>query len=36
MIRSRLADKNNRYGGDRPRKLILSAAEYSYEEFEGR
>jgi len=33
-IRGRLADSNNRYGPDGPLKLVLSAAEYSYEQSE--
>ena len=32
MIRNRLADKNNRYRTDKPRKLILSSTSYDYEE----
>ncbi len=32
LIRDRLADKNNRYRAENPRKLILSSASYSYEE----
>ena len=31
-IRDRLADKNNRYRTDKPRKLVLSATSYNYEE----
>ena len=31
-IGERLADKNNRYQADKPRKLILSAISYDYEE----
>ena len=31
-IRGRLADKNNRYRADKPRKLILSPISYDYEE----
>ncbi len=32
LVRSRLADSNNRYGAKSPRKLILSSTSYSYEE----
>ena len=32
LIRERLADKNNRYRTDSPRKLILSTSSYGYEE----
>ncbi len=32
MIQSRLADRNNRYLADHPRKLILSSTSYGYEE----
>ncbi len=35
-IRDRLADENNRYRADRPRKLIMAASAYSYEEAEDR
>ena len=32
MIRDRLADKNNRYRAESPRKLIMSFTSYGYEE----
>ena len=32
LIRDRLADENNRYGVEEPRKLILSTTEFGYEE----
>ena len=32
LIRDRLADRNNRYQAENPRKLILSSTAYSYEE----
>ena len=32
LMRDRLADKNNRYRAESPRKLILSPAAYGYEE----
>ena len=32
LIRDRLADRNNRYKAEDPRKLILSSMAYSYEE----
>ena len=32
LIRERLADKNNRYCAENPRKLILSSTSYGYEE----
>ena len=32
LIRDRLADKNNRYRAENPRKLILSSTSYGYEE----
>ena len=32
LIRGRLADRNNRYQAENPRKLILSSTAYSYEE----
>ena len=32
LIRERLADKNNRYRAQNPRKLILSSTSYGYEE----
>ena len=32
LIRHRLADKNNRYRADRPRKLVLSTTTYGYTE----
>ena len=32
LIRDRLADRNNRYRAEHPRKLILSSTAYSYEE----
>ena len=32
MIRERLADKNNRYSADSPRKLVMSFTAYGYEE----
>ena len=32
LIRDRLADKNNRYRAENPRKLILSSRYYGYEE----
>ena len=31
-IRDRLADKNNRYQAEKPRKLVLSSTSYGYEE----
>ena len=33
-IRERLADENNRYRADRPRKLVMDATAYGYEEAE--
>ncbi len=35
LIRSRLADKNNRYQAENPRKLVLSSRFYGYEEARG-
>lgn len=35
-IRDRLADENNRYRTDRPRKLIMNTTAYEYEEAEDR
>ena len=32
LIRDRLADKNNRYRAESPRKLVLSSTSYGYEE----
>ena len=32
LIRDRLADKNNRYNAESPRKLVLSYTSYGYEE----
>ena len=32
MIRERLADANNRFRANKPRKLILSTTSYGYEE----
>ena len=32
LIRERLADKNNRYRAENPRKLVLSSTSYGYEE----
>ena len=32
VVRDRLADKNNRYRAENPRKLVLSSESYSYEE----
>ena len=32
LIRKRLADKNNRYRAERPRKLVMSFTSYGYEE----
>ncbi len=32
LIRNRLADKNNRYRAETPRKLVLSSNSYGYEE----
>ena len=32
LIRDRLADKNNRYQAEKPRKLILASTSYGYEE----
>ena len=32
LIRDRLADRNNRYQAEGPRKLVLSSTTYSYEE----
>ena len=32
LIRDRLADKNNRYQAEKPRKLILAPTSYGYEE----
>ena len=34
LIRARLADRNNRYRADKPRKLIMSSMTYGYEEAE--
>lgn len=34
LIRDRLGDQNNRYGADKPLKLIMSSTTYSYEEAE--
>ena len=36
LIRERLADKNNRYRAQNPRKLILSSTSYGYEETPNR
>ena len=35
LIRDQLADRNNRYGAESPRKLILSTTSYAYEEAPG-
>ena len=35
VVRERLADKNNRYRADKPRRLVLSSMSYSYEEAPG-
>ena len=32
LLRARLADPNNRYQPENPRKLILSSTSYEYEE----
>ncbi len=32
LIRDRLADENNRYRAEKPRKLVLSSTSYAYEE----
>ena len=32
LIRDRLADPNNRYRAEKPRKLVLSSTQYGYEE----
>ena len=35
LLQDRLADRNNRYGAESPRKLILSTTSYGYEEAPG-